>query len=559
MRIKIFILLISTLILAPPCAAQPDTTQYWHWYTTPEISRPVAADPDSMMKHPHALQFSDGRVLVVYRRSALDYHFLIIDRYGQLTAPQSVHPAVFHSIYGDVELIHDGAGGAVFCWPETLDDTQRTQRINSEGEICWSDSGANVYPEATGHFDICIDGNGGFYLAIAPEEPEDDFYDLYLQHIDSLGQVTFGGRGVVVAAEASSQWFPKVTPDGTGGCYVVWVDHRPPYSSNPAFFMQRFYSTGRAAWEPGGQFLCYAGTFHQLLPDGECGFLIHTSAMGGGGYANSVSRIDSTGNILWTVPQVSWYLWAEMIPGDSIYFYLGFAVGNPSIGYWTYGQRMDIYGNVYWPGQYGAEFGYTSELALGGQTYAYHDDLFFAFYELHHFDHPFDWPKYLYTQALDIDGNKTMVDSSVLTAIVNGEELSVVDYLNIVPDGVGGAVGVWSEETGYNPYTFDVYGKHVNADGTLGGPDPRIKREEPTPQISGVLENRIYFEIPSSGRVQIDLYNLLGQRVRTIGNARLPSGAHSVHFDRANLSSGIYFVRIKTPQGECSGKVAIIR
>jgi hypothetical protein len=86
-----------------------------------------------------------------------------------------------------------------------------------------------------------------------------------------------------------------------------------------------------------------------------------------------------------------------------------------------------------------------------------------------------------------------------------------------------------------------------------------VRPEVIYPKISGVSENRIYFEIPSSGRVQIDLYNLLGQRVRTIGNARLPSGAHTIHFDRAGLVSGIYFLRIKTPQGVCAGKVAVVR
>lgn len=562
MRPKILLSLIAIPLLALTCFAQ-DTTQYWYWYTTPEISRPIAVDSDSSMKFPHALQLSDGRVLVVYLRSALGYQYAILDRYGKIIQAQNVNPANAQINLVSTKLIADGQGGALFCWPEPANPGIRAQRINSEGAICWGDSGREIYPIYEGDYDICIDGNGGFYLAAAPDEPEDEFSDLYLQHIDSLGQTTWGDSGVVVSVDPSGQRYPKVTHDGEGGCYVVWEDWRPPFTSNGAFFMQRFYPTGRAAWDPpNGQFLCYHGDFHQLLPDGENGFIIHTNP--GGPYYNSVWRIDSTGAILWSRDHVSWYLWAEMLPGEPGFFYLGFPYGSPAVGgYGVFGQRMDIEGHIYWPtwgsGQVGAEFGVTRDLANGGQAYGYHDGRFFAFYELLHLDATFLRPKFLYTQALDTDGEKTMGDSSVFVAIVYEESYSEVEDPHIIPDGEGGAVCVWCEETCLPDNTFDIYGKHVNADGTLGGPDPRKRPVEIYPRISGISEGRIHFEIPASGRVQVDLYNLLGQHIGTIKNAYLQSGKHSVSIDPTGLVSGIYFVKLSTLSGCHVAKMPIIR
>ncbi len=55
----------------------------------------------------------------------------------------------------------------------------------------------------------------------------------------------------------------------------------------------------------------------------------------------------------------------------------------------------------------------------------------------------------------------------------------------------------------------------------------------------------IRFAIPKASVVKIDVYNLLGQRVKTLVNSRKPAGIHTVNFDAADLSSGIYIYRIQ--------------
>jgi hypothetical protein len=56
----------------------------------------------------------------------------------------------------------------------------------------------------------------------------------------------------------------------------------------------------------------------------------------------------------------------------------------------------------------------------------------------------------------------------------------------------------------------------------------------------------ISFTIPVSERVQLSVYNVLGQRVATLVNDVMPAGTHSVNFNAANLASGVYIYQIQT-------------
>ncbi|GAB5410377.1 MAG: hypothetical protein BalsKO_27420 [Balneolaceae bacterium] len=54
----------------------------------------------------------------------------------------------------------------------------------------------------------------------------------------------------------------------------------------------------------------------------------------------------------------------------------------------------------------------------------------------------------------------------------------------------------------------------------------------------------ISFELPSSGEVDLKVYNLLGQEVATLVNHRMNSGSHTIKFDASRLASGVYIYRL---------------
>ena len=56
----------------------------------------------------------------------------------------------------------------------------------------------------------------------------------------------------------------------------------------------------------------------------------------------------------------------------------------------------------------------------------------------------------------------------------------------------------------------------------------------------------IQYDLVKSGRVRLDVYNILGQRVALLIDGRQSAGSHSVRFDASQLTSGVYFYRLET-------------
>jgi len=77
--------------------------------------------------------------------------------------------------------------------------------------------------------------------------------------------------------------------------------------------------------------------------------------------------------------------------------------------------------------------------------------------------------------------------------------------------------------------------------------------------------NKLVFSInlKEATPIKIEIYNVLGQTVKTLCDETLKSGNHSVQWDfRDNknhrLTQGAYFYRITTNQGTKTGKVLLI-
>ncbi len=60
---------------------------------------------------------------------------------------------------------------------------------------------------------------------------------------------------------------------------------------------------------------------------------------------------------------------------------------------------------------------------------------------------------------------------------------------------------------------------------------------------------KINYQLSAAGNVKLAVYNALGQKVQTLLEANQTAGSHTVTFDAANLSSGIYYYRLETGSG----------
>ncbi len=88
-----------------------------------------------------------------------------------------------------------------------------------------------------------------------------------------------------------------------------------------------------------------------------------------------------------------------------------------------------------------------------------------------------------------------------------------------------------------------------------GSPSPlSIQTNDHNPEIYFLAENfpnpfnpvtHIQYGLPKTSNVKIEIYNAVGQKIKTLLDKSKPAGRHQVDFNAQNLSSGIYFYRIE--------------
>ena len=69
----------------------------------------------------------------------------------------------------------------------------------------------------------------------------------------------------------------------------------------------------------------------------------------------------------------------------------------------------------------------------------------------------------------------------------------------------------------------------------------------------------IKYSLPNNSTVSLKVYNLIGQEVATLINSYQTSGEYSATFNASNLSSGVYFYRLKTESFNVVKKMLLIK
>ncbi len=72
-------------------------------------------------------------------------------------------------------------------------------------------------------------------------------------------------------------------------------------------------------------------------------------------------------------------------------------------------------------------------------------------------------------------------------------------------------------------------------------------------------ETSIRFDLKESGRVELKIFNLMGQEVMTLLRQQMPAGSHRITFAADNLPSGVYIYVLKTDNFSASKKMIIMK
>jgi hypothetical protein len=131
------------------------------------------------------------------------------------------------------------------------------------------------------------------------------------------------------------------------------------------------------------------------------------------------------------------------------------------------------------------------------------------------------------------DGNLTWSPKNRDTAYLNQSE-----WTNTwIGDTIFVATGINQNEQ-HIVYTFD------------------LKQNYPNPFNPNTT---IEYTLAKREKVTIDIYNLLGEKVLTLVNQFQAAGKYTVPFDGANLSSGVYFYKLKAGAYENIKKMILLK
>jgi len=174
------------------------------------------------------------------------------------------------------QICSDDLGGAIISWHDGRSGNYDiyAQRVNSGGTAQWS---VNGVPVCIANNDqtvtqICRDGVSGAIITWCDKRSGNN--DIYSQRIYTNGTVSWTINGVPICIAENDQYTPRICSDGAEGAIITWVDAR---YNNYDIFAQHINSIGLNQWNDNGTAICtadYLQAFQQLSTDGVGGAIV---------------------------------------------------------------------------------------------------------------------------------------------------------------------------------------------------------------------------------------------------------------------------------------------
>ena len=210
-------------------------------------------------------------------------------------------------------IVTDGAGGAIIAWSDRRSGTNRdiyARRVNSAGTLQWTADGNGVCTAASEQDmpAITTDGAGGAILTWT--DARDGFTDIYVQRLNGAGTAQWTADGIKTCGAAFAQSDPQIISDTSGGAILVWGDARDSGTTGDDTYAQRINSAGAAQWTADGIIVCNAANqqvFARMTPSGSGGAIVAwmDTRSGGLNYDIYAQRINANGTQQWAANGVA--------------------------------------------------------------------------------------------------------------------------------------------------------------------------------------------------------------------------------------------------------------
>jgi hypothetical protein len=139
---------------------------------------------------------------------------------------------------------------------------------------------------------------------------------------------------------------------------------------------------------------------------------------------------------------------------------------------------------------------------------------------------------------------------------------SIVYDSTIAPDSAAISISISPAEnlhSGSEYYIDDLSFSGVtavDANTIITAKNFKLEQNYPNPFNPTTIIN---YSIPRATFVTLNVYNVLGEKVKTLVSENKPAGNYSVNFNASELSSGIYFYRIKAGDFSQTKKLILMK
>ena len=510
----------------------------------------------------------------------------------------------------------------VLVWNDTryghIGNRAFMQIIRPNGETVFPYNGLNMTEDLSSYSANQLNIDAYDYHAggaVAAWEQEGEAYPrVYAQAVDDEGNRLWGPDGIAVSTASRSQDEPKISRVGSD-YYVSWANlvWFGGFQYTFGVFIQKIVD-GALQWGDEGIALISVNTMDFFVKDMVEDYILFQDISD-----VYVIRIDGEGNVAPNWPETGLVLCnAERVQKDP----KGVMTDDGLLITWqdnrdstaaVYGQLVDADGNIQWQ-ENGVPIAsypndqYQSEMTVFGDNYY------------------FIWSDFrtgndedVCMQKLDPDGLYQWDDEGLWIVQQDSSQAKPA-----VLAGDGYVLAAWEDS---NVLDSDVRIKRINDDGSQTAPwgqhqvvcsaikaqeDPvmvpadheystmvwtdlrssgkdsvyglyaqRIwdewnvaSDEESVPAVTATLEQNfpnpfnpetnIVFSIPSKGNVEINIYNIKGQKVKSLVNEQYAPGRHKVVWDGRDqnddtVSSGIYFYRLDAAGKKLTRKMVLMK
>lgn len=400
----------------------------------------------------------------------------IHNAFGQWNPNPTINNQVCSQPYDqqDIRIVTDKRSGAIITWADFRNDATQVksdifvQRVDANGNNSWINNGVAI---CTNAFDqsapiMTTDGNGG--AIIAWQDLRNGNQDIFVQRIDSSGNVMWTPNGLGIVVKNLRQSSPKIISDGSNGAILVWEDS---INGNFDIYAQRINANGVAQWTNGGVVVCNSPN-NQINPkiainsNAEI-FITWQDKRNGTDYDIYCQKLNISGLPMWAANGLSVITTtnSQLSPKISIdsagYPIIAWQDKRNGQDYDIYAQRINTSGTIQWGSSGVIVCNATgNQSAIDMTTENISDGVIISWKDARGSN------VNIYCQKIDLSGNLNWTNNGILISKQNRTQINP----NIVGDNTGGAIVVWQDSLAG---VWDIYSQHISSTGsplwTVGG------------------------------------------------------------------------------------------